>query len=186
VITIVSGLPRSGTSLMMQMLAAGGMTLLSDFKRQADADNPRGYCEWEPAKLLPKEPHRIDQAEGKVVKVISQLLMSIPEGRQYKVIFMERPLSEVLASQEEMLRRRGTWDSVTQELMTAAFEEHLTEVKAWFLTRPDINVFTLPYKRVLKEPRAISQALKDFLAIDLNVEAMAQQVDLSLYRNRGS
>ena len=79
VITIVSGLPRSGTSLMMQMLAAGGMTLLTDRERKPDIDNPRGYCEWEPIKLLPKEPNRIDEAEGKAVKVISQLLLSLPQ-----------------------------------------------------------------------------------------------------------
>jgi len=184
VITIVSGLPRSGTSLMMQMLAAGGMTLLTDFKRQPDADNPRGYCEWEPAKQLPKEPHRIDEAEGKVVKVISQLLMSIPKDRQYEVIFMERPLPEVLASQEEMLRRRGKSDSVSQELMSAAFEKHLQDVHAWLLQRPDISVFRLPYKRLLEDPTITAQAIKDFLGVDLNVEAMVQQVDLSLYRNR--
>ena len=111
-ITIVSGLPRSGTSLMMQMLAAGGMTLLTDLERKPDVDNPRGYCEWEPIKLLPKQPNRIDEAEGKVVKVISQLLLSLPPGRNYKVIFMERPLPEVLASQDEMLKRRGTTESV--------------------------------------------------------------------------
>ena len=108
VITIVSGLPRSGTSLMMQMLAAGGMPLLTDLERKPDIDNPRGYCEWEPIKLLPKEPNRIDEAEGKAVKVISQLLLSLPSGRNYKVIFMERPLPEVLASQDEMLKRRGS------------------------------------------------------------------------------
>ena len=107
-ITIVSGLPRSGTSLMMQMLAAGGMSLLTDLRRKPDIDNPRGYCEWEPIKLLPKDPNLIDEAEGKAVKVISQLLLSLPEGRNYKVIFMERPLPEVLASQDEMLKRRGT------------------------------------------------------------------------------
>ena len=171
---------------MMQMLAAGGMTLLTDFKRQADADNPRGYCEWEPAKLLPKEPDRIDEAEGKVVKVISQLLMSVPKDRQYKVIFMERPLPEVLASQEEMLRRRGKSDSVSEELMSSAFEKHLEDVKGWLLQRPDISVFRLPYKRLLEEPTIASQAVKEFLAIDLNVEAMVRQVDLSLYRNRRS
>ena len=109
-ITIVSGLPRSGTSLMMQMLNAGGMSMLTDYERKADVDNPKGYCEWEPAKLLPKEPHRIAEAEGKVVKVISQLLLSIPGQHKYKVIFMERPLPEVLASQDEMLRRRGTFN----------------------------------------------------------------------------
>jgi len=171
---------------MMQMLVAGGMTLLSDFERQADADNPRGYCEWEPAKLLPKEPHRIDEAEGKVVKVISQLLMSVPEGRQYKVIFMQRPLPEVLASQEEMLKRRGKSDFASQEAMSVAFEKHLKEVNSWFLKRPDIKIIRLPYARVLEEPRVVSQELKTFLGIDLNVEAMAQQVDLSLYRNRRS
>jgi hypothetical protein len=96
VITIVSGLPRSGTSLMMQMLAAGGMTQLTDFERQPDADNPRGYCEWEPAKLLPKQPNRISEAEDNVVKVISQLLMQVPKGPVYKVVFMERPIAEVL------------------------------------------------------------------------------------------
>src|SRR5262249_43621613 len=82
VITIVSGLPRSGTSLLMQMLTAGGMTMLTDHERKADVDNPKGYCEWEPAKQLPKEPNRIDEAEGKVVKVISQLLLSVPPGRK--------------------------------------------------------------------------------------------------------
>jgi hypothetical protein len=97
-ITIVSGLPRSGTSLMMQMLAAGGMPILSDGERQADADNPRGYLEWERIKQLPKDPACIAEAEGKCVKVISLLLLSLPEGHEYRVIFMQRPLAEVLAS----------------------------------------------------------------------------------------
>jgi len=107
-ITIVSGLPRSGTSLMMQMLAAGGMPVLSDGERQADVDNPRGYLEWERIKQLPQDPACIAEAEGKVVKVISRLLLSIPAGHEYRVIFMQRPLPEVLASQETMLLHRGT------------------------------------------------------------------------------
>ena len=107
-ITIVSGLPRSGTSLMMQMLAAGGMTALSDGERKADTDNPKGYLEWERIKQLPKQPDLIAEAEGKVVKVISQLILSLPDGHEYKVVFMQRPLPEVLKSQEEMLKRRGT------------------------------------------------------------------------------
>ena len=175
-ITIVSGLPRSGTSLMMQMLAAGGMTLLTDFERKPDADNPRGYCEWEPAKLIPKQPDRIDKADGKAVKIISQLLLSLPEGRDYKVIFMERPLWEVLASQDEMLRRRGKSDSVDRDLMTTAFEEHLEEVNTWLKKRVDISVCRLVYARVISDPRGSSRAIKDFLSLDLNVEAMAQQV----------
>src|SRR5207249_3200324 len=109
-ITIVSGLPRSGTSLMMQMLAAGGIPVLSDGERRADTDNPRGYLEWERIKQLPKDPGCIAEAEGKVVKVISQLLFSLPAGHEYRIIFMQRPLPEVLKSQEEMLHRRGTFD----------------------------------------------------------------------------
>lgn len=186
VITIVSGLPRSGTSLMMQMLAAGGMTLLTDFERKPDADNPRGYSEWEPAKLLPKEPDRIDEAEGKVAKVISQLLVSVPEGRAYKVIFMERPLAEVLASQDEMLRRRGKSDFVSHELLTTAFEKHLREVDAWLKKREDISVCRMGYRQVLQDPAGSSEAVNRFLTLDLDVEAMVRQVDLSLYRNRSS
>src|SRR5579859_1904020 len=112
-ITIVSGLPRSGTSLMMQMLVAGGMSPLSDGERQADPDNPRGYLEWERIKQLPNDPGLIAEAEDKVVKVISRLLLSLPPGHEYRIIFMQRPMPEILASQDEMLRRRGTYKEGT-------------------------------------------------------------------------
>ena len=183
-ITIVSGLPRSGTSLMMQMLAAGGMTLLTDSERQPDADNPLGYFEWEPAKLLPKQPARIDEAEGKAVKVNSQLLMSLPKGRIYKVIFMERPFSEMLASQDGMLSRLGNSELVSSELMTSALKEHLEEVNTWLGERPDISVHRLGYRAVIADPARSAQSVADFLSLDLNVKAMAQQVNPSLYRNR--
>lgn len=184
-ITIVSGLPRSGTSLMMQMLAAGGMTLLTDLERKPDIDNPRGYCEWEPAKLLPKEPARIDEAEGKAVKIISQLLLSLPTGRDYKVIFMERPLPEVLASQDQMLRRRGHLEPADHGVMTQAFRDHLREVAAWLEDRDDVPVCRVGYRKLLADPAGMAQTVRDFLAVDLNVEAMAQAVDPALYRNRG-
>src|SRR5271155_5970790 len=129
-ITIVSGLPRSGTSLMMQMLAAGGMPILSDGERQADVDNPRGYLEWERVKQLPKDPSCIAEAEGKAVKVISLLLLSLPEGHEYRVIFMHRPLPEVLASQDVMMRNRGT-PGANAAIVGAAFEQNLRAVKAW-------------------------------------------------------
>jgi hypothetical protein len=170
----------------MQMLAAGGMTVLTDYERKPDADNPRGYSEWEPAKHLPKRPNLIDEAEGKVVKVISQLLLSVPEGRNYKVIFMERSLPEVLASQDEMLRRRGQSDFESHDVMTAAFKDHLRDVNAWLRNRADISVYRLGYKQVLHDPAGTSEAIRNFLALDLNVEAMARQVDPSLYRNRCS
>src|SRR5277367_4222601 len=120
-ITIVSGLPRSGTSLMMQMLTAGGLSAVSDGERQADTDNPKGYLEWERIKQLPKDPKLIAEAEGKVVKVISQLILSLPEGHEYRIVFMQRPLPEVMKSQDEMLRRRGNESSVSiSDAQTAA------------------------------------------------------------------
>ena len=184
VITIVSGLPRSGTSLMMQMLNAGGMSMLTDYERKADVDNPKGYCEWEPAKLLPKEPHRIAEAEGKVVKVISQLLLSIPGQHKYKVIFMERPLPEVLASQDEMLKRRGKTDSVSHEVLAKAFSNHLREMSDALQKRPEIEVLRIGYRRLLAEPKQNAESIKEFLGLDLDTDAMAAQVDPTLYRNR--
>ncbi len=184
-ITIVSGLPRSGTSLMMQMLVAGGMSPLADGERQADADNPRGYLEWERIKQLPNDPGCIREGEGKVVKVISRLLLSLPPSYDYRVVFMQRPLAEVLASQDQMLRRRGTYKEGTNPAaIAAAFENHLKEVYAWLDSRSNVRVVRVPYHEVLNQPAEVSRKVSDFLGIPLDVEAMAQQVDSSLYRNR--
>jgi LPS sulfotransferase NodH len=184
-ITIVSGLPRSGTSLMMQMLAAGGMPILSDGERRADVDNPRGYLEWERIKQLPKEPNCIAEAEGKAVKVISQLLLSLPQEHEYRVIFMQRPLPEVMASQDEMLRRRGTYDAgVDTNIVTRAFRDHLYDVHTWMNTQKNIAVLRLPYHDVLRDPKATADKVAQFLGVPLNTEAMTRQVDGTLYRQR--
>jgi hypothetical protein len=184
-ITIVSGLPRSGTSLMMQMLAAGGMPVLCDGERQADEDNPRGYLEWERIKQLPKDPACISEAEGKAVKVISRLLPSLPYGHDYRVIFMQRPLPEVLASQQVMLRHRGTAKPGTNtSAIVAAFESHLREVDAWLGSKSYVKLLRVPYHDVLHDAEDIGQQLIRFLEISLNVEAMTRQVDATLYRNR--
>jgi len=186
-ITVVSGLPRSGTSLMMQMLVAGGMAPLADGERTADADNPRGYLEWERIKTLPNDPACIAEGEGRVVKVISRLLLSLPAGQDYRVIFMQRPLPEVLASQDQMMRRRGTFkDGADPAVMAAAFEKHLREIYAWLDGKPYVKSIRLNYHDALKKPEEISRKLAEFLGIPLNVEAMIQQVDASLYRNRTS
>jgi hypothetical protein len=184
-ITIVSGLPRSGTSLMMQMLVAGGMTPLADGERAADADNPRGYLEWERIKTLPNDPGCIAEAEGKVVKVISRLLLSLPSGHEYRVIFMQRPLPEVLASQDQMMKRRGTFkEGANSAAMAAAFEKHLKEVYAWMDGKAYVKSLRVPYHEALRDPQETSEKIADFLGIQLNIEAMKQQVDASLYRNR--
>jgi len=186
-ITIVSGLPRSGTSLMMQMLVAGGMTPLSDGERTADADNPRGYLEWERIKQLPSDPGCIAEAEGKVVKVISRLLLSLPGGHEYRVIFMQRPLPEVLASQDQMLQRRGTYkEGVDPAAISAAFEKHLREVYTRLDSRSDVKAVRVAYHDALQNPDEVGRKLSEFLGIKLNLEAMAAQVDGSLYRNRAT
>ena len=185
-ITVVSGLPRSGTSLMMQMLAAAGLPVLTDGERQADTDNPRGYFEWERIKLLPKQPECIDEAEGKAVKVISQLLFALPAGHDYRVIFMQRPLAEVVASQAEMIRRRGTTGApLPQAALITGLTAHLNQVNAWLKDKSNISVHRVEHHEVLRDPLATSNSIQQFLNCPLNVAAMSQQVDNSLYRRRG-
>ena len=184
-ITIVSGLPRSGTSLMMQMLDAGGLPVLSDGAREADTDNPKGYFEWEPIKQLPKDPSLIAEAEGKVVKVISQLMLSLPPSHDYRVVLMQRPLPEVLKSQDEMLRRRGNADlNADTSAIEEAFQRHLIEVNKWLAGKENMQVSRVHYHRVLREPKAVAGEIAAFLGIPLDIEAMVRQVDGSLYRNR--
>ena len=184
-IVVVSGLPRSGTSLMMQMLAAGGLPVLSDGERKSDTDNPKGYFEWERIKQLPKDPNLIAEAEGKVVKVISQLVLSLPADHEYRVILMQRPLPEVLRSQDEMLRRRGNASSNTDtSAIEQAFQRHLIEVNNWLAGKANMQVTRVHYHRVLREPQAVAEEIAAFLQVPLNIEGMVGQVDTNLYRNR--
>jgi hypothetical protein len=170
---------------MMQMLAAGGLPILSDGERQADVDNPRGYLEWERIKQLPKDPACIAEAEGKAVKVISQLLLSLPPQHEYKIIFMQRPLPEVMASQDEMLRRRGNFNpSEDNTVVTRAFQDHLSDVYAWLNSKPNVKVSRVQYHAVLREPRETAEGIAKFLQVALDVEAMIRQVDGTLYRQR--
>jgi hypothetical protein len=159
---------------MMQMLAAGGLPVLSDGKRKADADNPKGYLEWEGFKQLRKDPSLIAQAEGKVVKVISEFILSLPSGHEYRIVFMQRPLPEVLKSQDEMLRRLGN----------EHFQRHLIEVNKWLAGQANMQVCRVHYHRVLREPRVVAEEVAVFLKVPLDIEAMVRQVDGSLYRNR--
>jgi hypothetical protein len=148
-------------------------------------DNPRGYLEWERIKQLPRDPACIAEAEGKVVKVISLLLPLLPEDYEYRVILMQRPLAEVVASQETMMRNRGMAGAVANaSVMSANLAENLRNAGAWLDSKSCVKTLRVPYHEVLHDAEAIAKKLTEFLGISLNVEAMSQQVDASLYRNR--
>ena len=184
-IVIVSGLPRSGTSMMMRMLEAGGVPVLTDEAREADEDNLRGYYEDERVKQLSEDSSWITEAEGKAVKVISYLLRYLPEGYSYKVIFMERRIPEVLASQRKMMRRRGeAVDEVPDDVMAGIFERHLAEVEEWLGTQPDIETLYVSYNDTLDDPETGAERVDKFLGGGMDIEKMMQVVDPKLYRQR--
>jgi hypothetical protein len=185
-ITVVSGLPRSGTSLMMQMLVAGGMPVLSDHIRTADADNPEGYFEFEAVKDLPKGDFEwLDDAQGKAVKIISALLEHLPDSRQYRVVFMRRRMGEILASQRKMLERRGEpADTLPDDKMASLYARHVTQVEAMLAKRPYMAVLNVDYNALVLDPLPAARNVNDFLGGGLDVSAMANAVNQGLYRNR--
>ena len=183
-IVVVSGLPRSGTSLLMQMLKAGGLPVLTDGLRVADEDNPRGYFEWEPAKRLTREPELIRMAEGKAVKIVSSLLWALPPGYEYRVLYMERPLAEVAASQVAMIRRHGGAAPLEGEALVRALAAHQQQVLALVRQIPGVALCTVRYHDVLADPFQQARRIADFLGMPLDCEAMARQADRRLYRQR--
>jgi hypothetical protein len=186
-VIVVSGLPRSGTSMMMKMLEAGGIPALTDELRTADEDNPKGYYEFERVKAMDKgDTDWVADARGKVVKVISALLQYLPADYEYRVIFMHRNLTEVLASQRKMLRNRAAdEDAVSDEEMTRLFEMHLADVEGWLDRQPNMRALHVDYNAMLIDPRPFVAQIDDFFGMDLDREAMAAVVDPTLYRNRG-
>ncbi|MEA1871089.1 MAG: sulfotransferase [Candidatus Bipolaricaulota bacterium] len=184
-ITIVSGLPRSGTSLMMMMLEAGGMPVLTDHIRTADADNPKGYYEFERVKAIERDQAWLKEAGEKTVKMVSALLKHLPQNYAYRIIFMRREMEEILASQRQMLIRRGEpTDTVSDERIAELSNEHLQRVATWIDDQPNIDVLYVSYNEILKDPLIQARRVADFVDIDLNVEKMSQVVDSSLYRQR--
>lgn len=185
IIAIVSGLPRSGTSMMMRMLEAGGLTPLVDYIRTPDEDNPKGYYEFEQVKQIEHDQTWLEDAKGKVVKMIAALLKHLPPGHQYKVVFMHRQIDEILASQKQMLIRRGEpTDAVSDERMAALFQKHVASIEAWLATQPNINVLYVHYSDILANPAAEAARLNQFLGGSLDEAGMTAQVDPTLYRQR--
>ena len=180
-VTVVSGLPRSGTSLMMQMLQAGGLSLLTDERRAADKHNPRGYFEYEAVKNSRVDVSWLEQARGRAVKVIHLLLRHLPVDRPYRVLFMLRDVQEVIASQRTMLKASGRGGAqIPDDKLAGVFEQQLLEVRGWLAARPNFRVLYVNYRDVLGDPFAAAQTIALFLGGKLNVSAMAGVVDRTL------
>lgn len=184
-IVVVSGLPRSGTSMMMKMLEQGGLQVVTDALRTADDDNPNGYYEFETVKQMPGgQTAWLGNAQGKVVKVISALLEYLPAKHHYKVIFMERAIGEVLASQKKMLVNRQEDSTVSDADMQEQFQKHVAAAKYWLARQPNISVLYVDYNKMLTAPDPLCQTIADFVDMGLDVEKMRVVPNERLYRNR--
>jgi len=184
-ITVVSGLPRSGTSMMMQMLEAGGLAPLTDHVREADDDNPRGYYEFEPVKKTKDDASWVAWARGKAVKMIYLLLYDLPGDQDYRLIFMQRDIREVVKSQSIMLGHRGQKGAdLKQDKMAKVFAAELRKFESWLTGQSCFCVLRVDYKAVIDDPSAESERVSEFLGGGLDTAAMAAVVDAKLYRSR--
>lgn len=185
-IVVVSGLPRSGTSLMMMMLDATGLPPMQDYIREADEDNPKGYYEYERVKQLPEgDTAWLKDARGKAVKVITFLLMNLPRKHKYDVIIMRREISEILASQRKMLIRRGEDpDKVDDKEMADLFTRHFAEVMEWVRQQKNIRFIEINYNLMMEKPDMQIERINQFLGGELDTQAMIAKIDPKLYRQR--
>ena len=183
-LTIVSGLPRSGTSMMMRMLELGGLPVLTDEQRGADDDNPNGYYEFEAVKQTADDPSWLDGSEGSAVKMVYRLLYDLPSDRQYRVLFMRRNLDEVLASQQVMLNRHGVKDEVSHAQMMKLFRAEIDAFYNWVEKQSHIDLIDVDYNCMLSDSRQELAKVNDFLGGSLDLDSMLKGVDASLYRNR--
>jgi hypothetical protein len=187
VITIVSGLPRSGTSLMMQVLEAGGLPILTDDIREADSDNPKGYYEFERVKQVAQDHAWLKDARGKGVKMVSALLLDLPNTFTYRVVFMRRKMDEVLASQKTMLQRSGKPpDAISDEKMAALFRKHLSQVEKWLSEQPNVQVLYVSYNEMIADPIKEIERIGQFLGNELDTDKMISVIDRTLYRQRSA
>jgi hypothetical protein len=186
-VTIVSGLPRSGTSMMMRMLEAGGLPVLTDHLRQADEDNPNGYYEFEAVKRTAQDAGWLAQAQGHAVKMVYRLLYDLPREYSYRVVFMRRDLAECIASQDVMIRRQGkAVADLAPERLSAMFASQLEQAERWLAAQPNMHTLYVNYNDLLAAPLLKLAEVSGFLDDSLDVQAMAAVVDPALYRQRRS
>lgn len=182
-VIVVSGLPRCGTSLMMQMLEQGGVDIVTDKIRAADADNPRGYYEFERVKKTKQDASWLPATRGKAVKMVSQLLYDLPPSESYRIIFMERDMDEMLDSQEKLLQRLNR-TGAPREKMRQAYLLHLQRLHEWLRQQGNMTVLLVRYNDLVERPEEQAKRVCDFLGRSMQVENMVKSVDPSLYRNR--
>ncbi len=184
-IIIVSGLPRSGTSLMMQVLRAGGVPLLTDEHRPPDVSNPRGYFEYEKVKWLTAENTWMGEARGKALKVIAQLVPFLPRGFPYQVLLMRRDMQEVLKSQSTMMQTLGKSAASNSQSLAPIFERHLAAVREFIQQQPLATMETVDYHQLISTPEpAIDQVIQFLNRPGLDRQAMIGAIDAKLYRSR--
>jgi hypothetical protein len=187
-IIVVSGLPRSGTSMMMKMLEAAGLPIMTDSIRTADDDNPKGYFEYERVKDLDKESDKswLHEARGKVIKIISFLLPHLPEENFYKIIFVRRHLDEVIASQNKMLVHRNETDAdATDDKMKQNYRQHLRKIEIFVFRNPNVDVLEIDHREAIEHPLESATKVCRFLGLKkTDPQSMAAVVDPELYRNR--
>jgi predicted AlkP superfamily phosphohydrolase/phosphomutase/tetratricopeptide (TPR) repeat protein len=187
IITIVSGLPRSGTSLMMQLLVAAGRAALTDSKRAADEDNPLGYFEFEKSIELAKDTSWLQQARGKVVKIVAQLLPHVPANEHYQIIFMKRDLTEVVASQKAMLARQSRRGAeLDEQKLRDTYTSQLNRVEAQLARRPEVRILTVNYSDLLADPITQVSVLAQFLGGPFNHQAAANVIRPHLHRQKAT
>lgn len=184
-ITVVTGLPRSGTSLMMQVLKAGGMEILTDNVRPPDVSNPKGYFEYEKVKSLAKDNSWLSEADNKAVKVIAQLARFLPLEFQYRCILMERNIDEIMLSQEKMIASLGGAKSpIGNDILKKTFAGQLERVRSYLTSNPHFELFEVSYGELLSGGTDIIEGLNEALNLNLDVGKAASVIDNSLYRNR--
>ena len=185
-ITVVSGLPRSGTSMLMKMLDVGGVPPLSDGERASDDDNPLGYFEFERVKALPRgDTAWVADARGKSVKVISALLEHLPTDQTYKVIFIARSMPEILASQKKMQVNRGEpTDAISDQELGSLYEKHVAKIKAWLEAQDHMSVLHVSYNTIVGDPGPTVAEINRFLGGSLDEAKMAASVRPDLHRQR--
>lgn len=182
---IVSGLPRSGTSLMMKMLDEGGLEPLVDNIREADIDNPKGYYEFERVKKLPEDTGWLEDAKGKVVKVLAELIKHLPDENRYRIIFMMRDIDEIIVSQRKMMIRRGEDpDSVPDDEMRELLRTYLKNLKIHVKKQSNMEVCYISYNDLMRDPDLSIEELDEFFHGELNIDKMRAAIDEKLYRNR--